>query len=267
MRGNSRSILAACGLWTLLNGCGQATGHQLGGDASQRSGIVGPCRSGAGLELIDDMEDGDGKIISYAGRTGNWFASNDKTGTQSPELGSQIFPMWPIDPPRGTSQWAVRTSGLGFTDWGAQVGFDFAAQDQYDASAYAGIAFWARGSASLPEQHVRFNVTDVNTAQFGRVCDIDCGEDFSAAAEAGQSDGICDESRGPCHDYFGADFGAELGVDWREFRYTWDQLATRDWSKKHLSAIVTGKLYGLRFQTDPESDFDFWLDDIAFICR
>lgn len=243
--------------------CGEASSHRLGGSLDETSNLplsVGSCRSNADLEPIEDMEDGNQAIIPSAGRSGSWFFFNDETGTQTPSS-TQLFPMEPVLPPRGSSQRAVHTSGSGFVTWGAGVGFEFASTAPYDASAYAGIAFWARGLAGL-EQSVRVNVTDRNTSQFGLVCDPDCQADVGPTLP----NGVCDQQAGPCHDYFGADFGLELGADWRFFSYEWAELRPRNWSRKNLQRIDAAELYGIRIQADSTGPFDFWVDDVTFIC-
>ncbi|HWA74458.1 MAG TPA: hypothetical protein VG937_19065 [Polyangiaceae bacterium] len=261
---NLGPALCACSL--LLAACGQASGHRLGGDVAGgpiELLRVGTCGKDADLELIEDMEDNNQAIKQFAGRSGSWFSFNDGTGMQSPPVATQLFPMARLEPARGTSTLAVHTYGSGFTTWGAGVGFELASTAPYDASGYAGIAFWARGAADVT-QTVRVNVTDRNTSQFGSVCDLDCQADVGATESVG--DGICMAERGPCHDYFGADFGSELTSEWHLFRYTWEQLRARNWSNKNLPGIVSSEVYGVRIQADSPDSFDFWLDDIAFIC-
>lgn len=251
----------------LLCSCGEATGNRLGGEAVGGPAPlrIGSCRSQADLELIEDMEDDNQAIKQAAGRSGSWFSFNDATGTQSPPAGTQLFPMEDLEPPRGTSRVAVRTTGSGFGTWGAGVGFELASTEPYDASGYAGIAFWARGAEGLT-QRVRINVTDRNTSQFGPVCDLDCQPDIGPTLINEPTDKICMEEDGPCHDYFGADFGAELSGEWRFFRYLWRELHAQNWAMKNLESIVTSEVYGLRIQADRGVPFDFWLDDITFIC-
>jgi hypothetical protein len=263
---NLGPALSACFL--LLAACGQTSGHRLGGDiASGPVGLlrVGTCGKDADLELIEDMEDNNQAIKQVAGRSGSWFSFNDGTGMQFPPVATQLFPMTSLGTPRGASTLAVHTYGSGFTTWGAGVGFELASTAAYDASGYAGIAFWARGAAGVT-QTLRVNVTDRNTSQFGGVCDLDCQADVGATENVGSTDGVCMTDRGPCHDYFGADFGSALTSEWQLFRFTWAQLSARNWSNKNLSAIVTSEVYGLRIQADSPDSFDFWLDDIAFIC-
>jgi hypothetical protein len=266
----------------LLFGCGEATSHKLGGAFAQ-GGVtddsvvpalrVGLCGAGADLELIDDMEDGNQAILKTGGRSGTWFSFNDLSSAseQFPLMGAQIFPMSELEPARRGSHYAVHTYGSGFSGWGAGIGFELSSSLPYDASGYAGIAFWARvpdGSADW-----RVNVTDRNTSQYGRVCDLDCQADVGPTPSVEQTDGHCDPDAGPCHDYFGADLNGSLASEWKLFAYSWAQISTKNWSNKGLTSIVTSAIYGLRFQANGPAPggvsqpFDMWLDDVAFLCR
>ncbi len=257
-----------------LVGCGEAASHKLGEVSTDELGpippVVGLCSQGAQLELIDDMEDGGQAILTREGRAGSWFTANDETGNQVPRMSADVFSLAKLEPPRDGSHRAVHTQGQGFTDWGALVGFDISSTDPYDASKYGGIAFWARIEPGT-DPNFRVNVTDVNTSQYGMVCDRDCP---GPATGEVSDDGICEEERGPCHDYFGADLSTRLSPEWTLFTFPWDRLQTENWSNKNLTAIVTSAIYGMRFQVrgHPADDqdappFDFWLDDVAFLCK
>ncbi|HEX9618660.1 MAG TPA: hypothetical protein VF989_00910 [Polyangiaceae bacterium] len=203
---------------------------------------LGLCSERADLELVDDMEDEDGSIDLTEGRAGVWFAFNDESGTQVPRLATELFPMDPVDPPRDESFFAAHTYGSGFDEWGAGIGFELRVQQPYDASRYAGIALWARverGASSL----LRLDVTDRNTSPFGGVCDVEADL---------------------CHDNFGADL--ELDTHWKWFSFEWDELEQRGWSGELLERIDSSALYGVRFQTAPSEEFDFWIDDVVFLC-
>lgn len=259
--------------------CGEASGHVLGGQQSNnpdegptdplllRVGICG--KNSAQLELIDDMEDGNASLIQTSGRSDAWFAFNDESdgGMQAPaDMGMLLFRMTKLEAPRGSSLSALRTYGSGFVKWGAGVGFDFVPKQRYDASRYAGIAFWARiGTAGGSSLEARMNVNDRNTSPYGEVCDLDCQPD-PPVAKANRDDGVCDESRGPCFDDFGANFGQTLSTEWQFFSYPWSVLKTANWSLKNLESVVAEEIYGVRFQTAPSQSFDLWIDDVSFLC-
>ena len=244
----------------LSSGCGNGS-YRLGGASSEAHPLngaqrAGLCAQGADLEFIDQMEDGDGTIDFTAGRSGSWFAFNDRTGIQYPAADLPRFPMTQLERPRADSHYALRTYGSGFTLWGSGVGFDVRSQAPYNASAYAGIAFWARRApdASTPgaadaglsrplTSALRVNVPDRGTSALGVECEATqrCGDDF----------------------------GRDLALDtsFQFFSFLWADLAQRGWSGSLLPQIDQSQIYGLRFQTDVDVDFDFWIDDVALLCR
>jgi endoglucanase len=246
MRAEALVVLVALGL---ALGCSD-DGHRLGGLSEDVSGSAarraGLCKSGADLEFIDQMEDGDGTIDMVEQRGGVWFAFNDKsTDSQFPSIDAETFSMSELTPARAGSHRAARSHGGGFTVWGAGIGFELYNQKAYDLSRYAGITFWARrapGTASA----LRFAVTDSATAPRGGKC-----QDF------------VDYST--CSDYFGVDLS--LSTAFRRYSFTWQELSQEGWGEPHPASIETSEVYGVRFQADPIEDFDFWIDDIALLCH
>lgn len=246
-RPRSQTALALSGL--LLLGCSD-DGHRLGGalGAGARNGAarVGLCKDGADLELLDSMEDGDGTIDMASQRAGVWFSFNDKTdGVQLPAFDDETFTMSELEPPRGASHYAARSHGGGFTKWGAGIGFELYSQKAYDVSRYAGISFWARRAPDTASA-LRFALTDAATTPRG-----------------GQCREYVDYST--CSDYFGADLS--LSTAFRLYSFGFDELEQEGWGEPHPSSVDTSAVYGVRFQTDPYEDFDFWIDDIALLCR
>ena len=107
------ALLGALGL---AAGCGDAE-HSLGGvtpsntDDPSSVSHVGRCNAGAALDMIDNMEDGDGSIFLSHGRAGVWFSYNDETNkddgsgtTQWPKAGAERFSMDLFNPPRKSSK-------------------------------------------------------------------------------------------------------------------------------------------------------------------
>jgi hypothetical protein len=231
-------------------GCGEDL--SLGGPRERAR--IGLCSQGAELELVDDMEDRSPAIHKTSGRAGSWFEFNNDTGVQEPDLETfDFFPMAELQPPRESSSYGAWTRGNGFRDWGAGIGFEFASQDAYDASNYAGFAFWARRGSGASET-LRADVTDRNTTPLGLVCD-------PLACEPG---GMCDPAARACYDNFGVNL--ELTEDWQFFSYHWEELTQAGWSGNDYQAITTSSVYGMRFQSEPEIGFEFWIDDVALLC-
>jgi hypothetical protein len=200
-------------------------------------------------ELIDDMEDGDGSIVTTSGRIGAWYSYNDAsaTGMQKPQA---MTPFMMETGGRDGKGFAAATSGAGFTVWGAGFGFNLndpgdgmngSAKVTYDASAYSGIAFWAKagtGSAAA----LRVNVSDKNTDPAGGVC---------APAEK-------------CNDHFGKDI--RLTEQWAAYTLSFADLLQLGWGQPS-AALDVAHLYAVQFQVAKGVTFDVWLDDVAFLSK
>lgn len=229
-------------------GCSDS-GYRLGGTASGTGAIARAslCSEGAELELIDDMEDDDGAILLIAQRAGVWFSFNDKTegGQQFPASDEETFVMSAREPSQPGSRRAAHTYGYGFRTWGAGIGFELFVQKAYDVSSYAGITFVAkRGADATPA--VRFAVTDAATTPRGYVC-------------------AHSEPEPHCSDYFGADLS--LTPSFQRYSFEWGDLKQNGWGVPQPPMVDASQVYGVRFQVKENLDFDFWIDDIALICR
>jgi hypothetical protein len=218
----------------LLLGCSDDS-HRLGGEPLT-------CKSGAEFESVDDMEDGDGTIALLERRGGVWFSFNDRTGgEQEPLATEETFPMAKLAPPRAGSRYAAHTKGQGFETWGAGIGFELYNQQAYDLSSYAGISFWARRAPGTTAS-LRFDVPDSATTERGGQCS-------------------------PCNNHFGVYL--ELDTSFQLYRYEWHELKQR--GNERVSpmppSMNAAMAYGLRFQTGQNEDFEYWIDDIALLCR
>jgi len=218
----------------------QSAAPPLAPSASARAAELEPCTPamrGAGTEpLIDDFEDNDARLAPLEHRAGFWNASNDNTGTQKPSLLGP-FAMTRIPGGRGTSQFALHTSGGKFTKWGALVAADFSARRCYDASAYGGIAFFARGRGSL---NVVAKMTQVAPEEYGGSCKHDCFDNHRKAIV--------------------------LSNRWQEQRLTWAEFQQRGFGQ--VIPFDPRSLLSLEFSVGPEqTPFDFWIDDVRFLPR
>ena len=192
--------------------------------------------------MIDDMEDSDQRILPYAGRTGYWHSVNDGTGIQAPAP-SATFIATLVSPARGTSSWAMHSSGSGFTIWGGAIQVDFnnsgtgigggiGSPRPYDVTGLSGISFWTRGSGTL-----RVEVRTLTTVTL---------------AEGGNCTSLC-------NDHHGAN--VSIGANWSPVTVSFAQLAQRGFgtpvSFAHQSVI------GLQF-LGMGGSFDLWIDDLRF---
>lgn len=221
-------------------------GHRLGGSYELADGLrIGTCATGADIESIDRMEDGDGTIDPIEGRGGVWLSWNDETGKQTPSAKSETFVMTELVPARGTSHFAARSRGEGFTGWGAGIGFELHNQQPYDLSRYAGITFWARRAPNTSFT-LRFGLPDPATTPRGGQCKF--YDDYD-----------------DCNDHFGAD--VPLTTEFLRYRFAWSELEQRDFGEPKPDAVDAAHVYAVHFQVDKYQDFDFTIDDIALLCR
>lgn len=186
--------------------------------------------------LIEDMEDGDSRILVREGRGGYWYTSVDAEGSVLLEPARQ-FKMGA--PGRAGSQYAAHMRGTmapaGYSVY-ASMGLGIAEpKGPYDASRYTGIAFWAKGPA-----HIRFKIPDAYTSPGGGYCK-DCYNDF----------------------------GIELALtpEWERYTIPFEWLAQQPGWGDPRAEIAAEGLYEIQWQFGSRGrEFDVWVDDIEFIC-
>jgi len=185
--------------------------------------------------LIDDLEDGNIQIPEFDGRMGGWYIYDDGTGGRQ-----QPSPLRVTTESAAVGTTAIRTYGEGFTSWGAAIGLAFTISEldygncPYDASAYDGVSFWARGSGTI-----RFHISTMDTA---------------TVEEGGRCTGE------KCWD----DYGIELALEdeWQHFVVRWEDLARGGWGVD--SEFDPRELLLMHWQQEHALEFDTWVDDLRF---
>ncbi|HYO97753.1 MAG TPA: hypothetical protein VER33_24770 [Polyangiaceae bacterium] len=179
--------------------------------------------------LLDDFEDGDDAILGLEQRVGfwRWVREFDAPGTAPALIGL------PRPSPTPKNKLAVHVKGARLSDWGATIDFRFIPAC-YDASAYAGIAFQARGPGRIYLAPREVNVIPVAE---GGLCDVDCHNAHVAKVE--------------------------LTDQWRDVVVRWDDLRQRGIGKPPLDP---SRLHGIAFLVRPEdTPYDVWLDQVRFV--
>jgi endoglucanase len=191
--------------------------------------------------VVDDGEDNDNHVIVQKGRSGYWYAFADKAGSViSPTAGDQggTFTMSPGG--AQSSAYAARMNGKVGTGnvVFAGIGINFTdPKGPYDASAYKGIAFWAKKGPGTGR--VRLKVPDASTDPDGKVCS-------------------------ECFNDFGADL--ELTEQWAKYTVPFGSMHQMPgWGSPHPAAIDPSKIYGVQFQVNtPGTGYDISVDDLQF---
>jgi len=226
-------------------GGGPGTGGGNGGGAGG-----GPARTGkggaggvppSGMSLIDDFDDGDGRIAMTLGRQGPWHAFNDTNGgNQKPSVNG------PFTPEMGgvnSSPYAAHTSGSNYQFGG--IGFDLnnatptasgMDSQSYDASGYKGITFWAKGNGNL---RVEFSQKSFVPTANGGSCAASCWNVYGSRAAQ----------------------GTLSLTDWKQVTIPFAGLQRQDGTT--TPPFDPSRLMGIAFKHEG-SAFDFWIDDVEF---
>lgn len=222
------------------------------GAGAPPSGTAGsPATSGCKLAVgtvaelaIDDLEDGENAIQALGQRLGYWYTYNDGSAMQVPAPGTTV----PFKTAAGghSPLFSAKTTGPAFTLWGAGMGFDFnnvaMKSCPYDASAYQGIKFWAKGNIALKAM-----ITIPTTTQ-----------------QAGTNSGTC-TTAAKCEDHYALTPKPLLTDTWTQFTIDFASAATfaqEGWGVK--VPFEKNRILAVQFQVPANAAFDFSVDDLTF---
>lgn len=232
---------------------GTSVGGESGGGSPSVAGAAGTPNAGAttggaqnpptGVELLDDMEDGNFYLSPSPPRFGYWYVAGDKTtGGKLPKIEELVAPLLPT---REASTEAVHFVASGFTDWGSSLGLSFANSSNkrtpYDAGNAVAISFWVRGSvAKNAKLRVLFPLT---------------GTDPSGALCGGTD-------QGDCLDHFATQIS--VTPDWQLITLPFKSLYQAGWGVPLEAGFDAEQMLGIEW-TAGVADVDIWLDDLALV--
>jgi len=194
-----------------------------------------PCarryRAAGGAPLVDDFEDGDGVALPSEERDRDWsfFRDFDRPGQRPRSLIPELARR-----PGSPSRRALHLTGPELQDWGAVLELAFAPHYCYDASAYGGLSFWARGPGRLV---VGVRENRVVPTAWGGTCADDC---YNSHARI-----------------------VNLSARWERYELPWAALRQRGYE---MPPVDPTSLHSLQFLVQAaDTPFDFWLDDVEFL--
>ncbi len=221
-----------------------------GGSGGSTGAVASKCGSGPfpvsdGSALpIDDFEDGNIDLPKTDSRSSKWFFQTDgsTTGTSTPLPASLL----PVDGGANSSGKAFHLEGDQFTTWGVVLGTGLndamgGLNCPYDASAYGGISFYAKGSGQI-----RFAVAEsaIYPTSLGGTC-----------VSPTPNDADCFNAHGKL---------ITLAAEWTKVEVPWTDLAQGNWGVK--AAFDPKTIMLIEFAaTNEQQPFDFWVDEIEFL--
>ena len=190
----------------------------------------------AANNMIDDFEDGViTSLPALGGRLGNWYAYADSSGGTGLLAEATIIN-------RGASKQGLHTKGKNFTQWGSGVGCDLAhgGSDKltYDASAFTGVTFWARGTG-LTSLNVAFPDIDTDKLVKGKTCMEECD-----------------------HHYFKS---VPLTTAWARYNIAFADLSLEPGDKPAPTAFRPDAVSAIQFRMVQGSDYEVYIDDLGFV--
>lgn len=212
---------------------GDPSTSQVGGSRSTPAGRCAAVPESS-EQRIDNFEDGDDLPIAEVGRRGAWHIP--------PLSGAQVL-SFDIEPGGAdASDYAAHVTVDGFTDRtsvSASLRFDQeGVACPYNASGYAGVAFYAKGTGSLD---LMIDTTDTWSSEFG---------------------GTCNAETEVCWDVHHK--LVPLTDEWEYHEVRWDLFSQAGWGK--LATLTPEHLLGVEFAVAPSSlPAEFWLDELRFI--
>lgn len=246
----------------LVSGCGKAEGSSgppvfggLGASVATPAELplppenegaqteAGPCAAGSppsDATLLDDFEDGDGKLFKAFHREGWWYTASDKTegSTALPE-GNFVAERLPEAEATRDNLYAAHLRAEGQRDWGVSWGTTLRWVNEgircaLNASRFAGVKFRAKGPATV---RVRL------------------GTPATLPKEGG---GVCEKQ---CYDSHGKLF--TFTAEWQEYVVPFDRVQQGGWGTE--ARFDPSRLLDLSFSVEPKHlPADFWIDEIQF---
>jgi hypothetical protein len=192
------------------------------------------------IALLDDFEDGDGKLFKAFEREGWWFAASDNTE------GSRISPLkfaaekLPEAEATKDNSLAAHFAASGQKDWGVSWGVSLRWESKgircpYNASSFAGIRFRARGPGDV---RVVIGVPETEPTEGGGTCKANCYDTHGKVVH--------------------------LDNCWDDYLVRWDQLQQGGWGAQ--VRFDPARIVLLAFAMTPANlPADFWLDDLALV--
>jgi hypothetical protein len=191
------------------------------------------------VALIDDFEDGNSVALPETGREGYWFTVDD--GTQGTLVPAMEFV--PVPGGANGTQLAAHVQASGYSEWGAlfEVSLTYLSDGvhcPYNASSFAGVRFYLRGSGVI---RVALVTPPTQDKEYGGTCDPNAGM--------------------VCYDTHTTTL--VLKSEWTLYELPWSLFKQRGFGAPVV--LQPDSVMAVQFAFDtPQLPIDFWLDEVSF---
>jgi hypothetical protein len=189
---------------------------------------------------IESVEDGNAQITLADDRLGYWFSYRDEADT----TGAVDAPAAVDDGANGTMK-ALKVGGKSAMSAAFGPGFGFSVYSvgggesalncPYDASAYAGVSFYIRGTGVTSVQLAVLSEKTVTRAE-GGTCMSNCDDHFGKAIAVTSS--------------------------WAKVTVKWSELAQAGWGT--ATTFEPSRIAGFAWTVEPGKTFDLRVDEVEF---
>jgi hypothetical protein len=265
-----------------------------------KSGGGSPASCSAPDDLISDFEQ-DNALAPVGGRQGGWYTYGDDNGMFLTGGATGYDIAFGQGNPNCTKEGALHLQGMGFSMWGAATGVDWRPRPSdgdggygdkmtYDASAYRGIAFWAKSSAPLDGVQVSFpdlytdgaapahDMPDPTNPTGPPAC-TDCRCIYNAQSAYNCSPYLVQFGRrgdAAADAVFAGYSSYQIDTTWKKFQVLFVDTKQDPGNGGYYppsNRLTVDKLTAMAIQINADyssgtaaaRDFEIWLDDIAFI--
>jgi hypothetical protein len=215
-------------------------------EGAGRPDALGPCGKvspASDASLVDDFEDGDGRIFKAFERDGFWFGASDKTeGSSMSPTGTFAAEKLPEAEVTKDNHYGAHLVASGQTNWGVVWGSALnwtrkGIKCPLNISAFAGLRFRAKGPGRI---RVSVAVPEITPKDGGGTC----------------TDG--------CYDAHGKHF--DLTPAWESYEMRWDKVQQGGWGTE--ARFTPERVVNLGINVDVKSlPIDFWVDDVELIAK
>lgn len=232
------------------SGSGGATGGDGTGGGATGGGSTGGGSGTTYTPVIDSMEDNDKQIGLAGGDYWFTYSANSTTNTTAACTTTPFGTDTPeeLSPHRGSSQFGMHFVGVGCSTLKVQGGLGLKKGATagsllgYNASAYTGIAFWAKVGSASSAANMIVEIPNGTTHPDGGTCLPD-----------------------DCYGHYRT--SVDLTDQWQRFELKFADFSPAAFGANDGPTMATNALFQIIFSWNNRAQINVWIDDVTFFTQ